>query len=646
MTNLTSQILPTLGAAGFWSYWIIGLASLLEGWWLTSIIVPGTLIVDAGGALARLGHLGVVDLVWFVAIGAILGGEISWHSGKWLGGRVRMPTSRAFLKAQDLTRRRGGIALVIGRFFGPVAGFVPLAAALAGMERRRFVWWNIASGLIYGAGHVAIGYLAGDVMARVGPYLPRLALPLALLAALIVLTWIVTWHVRRGLPALRAGVSVLRRRLLIWPPARTFVERHPRTATFLADRLHPERGLLLTASMALVLYLAGVFVDGALDLAFVPGAEALDMRVANLAHAYWTPGGLQLAAWVTQAGHIPVAALVALGAVSGLALWGRRASAIGLAVAVIGNAATVTVLKRAFGRDRPSLAYVLETSNSFPSGHAAISVALYGTLAIILWRENVIGSTTAIVGGVATAAGIGFTRLYLVEHYLSDVLNGWVVGSIWLVIGLALAKGLQRHVTPGQPRRAVATLGLLVCLGGAIWFAMHDVKSPQGRVIVAANVLTDPTTQAGTPALPLDVTDLSGTELPPVSLIVQGIDPAQAATTLEANGWTLVPAPDLWSISAALWSDLIGHQSPAATVPPAFRGATPANATLLSADGDVLLRIWHAGARQDGSPVLVIALAPIENAPSKAVSKARSAALQALAKDGAQVSPTPKAGQQ
>ena len=42
MTNFTSHILPTLEAFGVWSYWIIGLASLLEGWWLTSIIVPGT----------------------------------------------------------------------------------------------------------------------------------------------------------------------------------------------------------------------------------------------------------------------------------------------------------------------------------------------------------------------------------------------------------------------------------------------------------------------------------------------------------------------------------------------------------------------------------------------------------------------------
>lgn len=637
MTSFTSQILPTLDSFGFWSYWIIGLASLLEGWWLTSIIVPGTLVVDAGGALARLGHLGVIDLTWFVAIGAILGGEISWHSGKWLGERVKMPTSAAFLRAQDLTRRRGGMALVIGRFFGPVAGFVPLAAAMAGMERKRFVWWNIASGLVYGAGHVAIGYLAGDIMARVGPYLPRLAMPLALLAALIVVTWIVTWHLKRGLPALRAGASALRKRLLIWAPARTFVERHPRSATFLADRLHPDRGLLLTATVALVLYLAGVFVDGALDLAFVPGAEALDQRFANLAHAYWTPGGLSLATWVTQLGHVLVATLVAVGSVSGLALWGRRASAIGLATAVIGNAATVTVLKLAFGRARPSLAYVLETSNSFPSGHSAISVALYGTLATVLWREKVIGSTTAIVGGVALAAGIGFTRLYLVEHYLSDVLNGWVVGSIWLVIGLALASGLKRHVMPGQPRRALATLGLLLCLGGAAWFAIHDVKPPKEHLVATQAILTDPASQAGTPALPLDVTDLSGAVLPPVSLVVSGIDVAQAATAMEDIGWTSVPDPDLWSISAALWSDLIGHQSAAATAPPAFRGSSPAGATLLSSDGRVLLRAWSAGALQDGSTVLAIALDPIEDTPTQYISTIRTAAEQALVAGGAQV---------
>ncbi|WP_417261390.1 hypothetical protein [Celeribacter sp.] len=68
-------------------------------------------------------------------------------------------------------------------------------------------------------------------------------------------------------------------RLLIWPPARTFVERHPRSAPLLADRLHPERGFLLTASVA------------------------LDQRIANLAHTFWTPSGLARDTWITQIDH-------------------------------------------------------------------------------------------------------------------------------------------------------------------------------------------------------------------------------------------------------------------------------------------------------------------------------------------------------
>ncbi|KAA8607718.1 hypothetical protein AL036_09530 [Salipiger aestuarii] len=484
MHGLTSQILPTLDAFGFWSYWIVGLASLLEDWWLTSVIVPGTLVVDAGGALVRLGHMDFIDLCWFVGIGAILGGEIGWHSGRWLGTRVTLPRSGAFLRAQELIRRRGGMALVLGRFLGPVAGFVPLAAALAGMERGRFLRWNIASGVVYALSHVAMGYVAGDVLARISPWLPSLLLPLGLLAALAALTWIVTHHLRRGWPVLSGWAAAVRGRLATWPP----VLRHPRLAAFVAARLAPGKALLTTAAVVLVLYLAGVFVDGALDLAFVPGTALLDQRFANLMHMLWTPGGLSLAAWATQAGLVPVAALVALGAVLGLALWGRRASAIGLAVAVLGNAATVTVLKLAFGRARPPLAYILESSNSFPSGHAAISVALYGTLAAMLWREKVIGPTVAVTFGVAMAAGIGFTRLFLIEHYLSDVLNGWVIGSIWLVIGTAFAATRPKR---GSARPMVAGLVTAACLAGALGFAIHDHPAAAPRPPVPPVTIAD-----------------------------------------------------------------------------------------------------------------------------------------------------------
>ncbi len=645
MSSLTSQILPTLDAFGFWSYWIIGLSSLLEGWWLTSVIVPGTLVVDAGGALVRLGHMDFIDLAWFVGIGAILGGELSWHSGRWLGERVRLPQSAAFRRAQELIRSRGGLALVIGRFFGPVAGFVPLAAALAGMERKRFHAWNIASGIAYALGHVTIGYAAGDIMARLGPYLPRLLLPLALVAVLALVTWAVTHHLRRGLPALRVWGRAIRGRLETWPPLLRFTARHPRAAKVIARRLDPERGLLTTAVTALLLYLCAVFIDGAFDLAFVPGTDALDQRIANLAHAFWTPGGLSLAAWVTQAGHVPVAALVALGAVLGLAFWGRRAAALGLATAVAGNALTVTLLKLAFGRARPSLAYFLESSNSFPSGHAAISVALYGTLAMMLWREKLIGPTLAITAGVTMAAALGLTRIYLVEHFLSDVLNGWVVGAIWMVIGFAVSEMARRRSRdPGRRRPALSLSATCACCAAALVIAIQDNPTVAPRVPSTVTVfdnLPDAITGDG---FPLDVVTLSGETLPPVSVVSTGLSVGEIVGRLAKGGWTEAARPDVLSGIAALRQDITDHPQDRAMVLPAFLDARPATTTLHSPAQDAVLRLWGVGHERTGAPVVGWALDAAEGAAAAALLPAEAAALSLVGAQGSRTLATEARG--
>lgn len=620
MHDLLSHLLPTLDSFGIWSYWIIGLFSFLEGWWVSGAIAPGTLVVDAGGALVRLGHLDFFDLVWFVAIGAILGGEASWHSGKWLGGRIRMPQNKRFLRAQDLVRRRGPFAVVLGRFLGPIAGLAALAAALSGMSRRQFVIWNIVSSFLYALTHVMIGYAAGEFLARLSPYLPRLALPLGLLAAVIAITWIITRQIQRGMPALRAGFSALRNRAETWPPAARATARHPRAARFLARRFDPGQGggLLTSAVVVLVAYLTGLLIDGALDLKLVPDTVALDQRTANLAHAYWSPGWLRAAGWFTQAGHAPVATLAALGCILGFAAFGRRAAALGLAVAVVGNAITVTALKLLVGRARPELSYFLETSNSFPSGHAAISVAFYGTLALMLWRERIIGPTTALIAGVGMATSLGLTRIYLVEHYLSDVLNGWVVGGIWLVIGLGLAEGMrQKAAPPPRIRRLAGLCAALICFCGAGWLALYHTKSPAERVAIAATIVPDLSDDTAIAALPTEVVSLDGSRRAPVGLLVAGATASDLGTILTAAGWSEVPPPSLLSVLTAIRSDLEGlHPGPSATAPLAFYRASPAEVTLRDNRLDSLLRVWTIGTTPTGRPLLALAFGPEGNTPT------------------------------
>ena len=613
MHTFLSNLLPTLDSLGVWSYWIIGLFSFLEGWWVTGVIAPGTLVVDAGGALVRLGHLDFFDLVWFVAIGAIIGGEVSWHSGQWLGNRVRLPQGKTFQRAQDLVRRRGPVAVVIGRFLGPVAGLAALAAALSGMKRRQFVIWNIVSGFIYALAHVAMGYIAGDILARITPYLPRIVLPLGLLAAIIAVTWVVTRQIRRGWPILAGTLEVTAQRLASWPPARTLAARHPRTAALIGSRVHLRdgSGLMMTAIIALVIYLTGVFIDNALDLTFVPETAALDHRVANLAHAYWTDAGLHIAGWLTQLGHVPVATTVAAGAVAALALWGRRAAAIGLAVFVVGDAVTVTLLKLAFGRARPDLGYFLESSHSFPSGHAGISVALYSCLFVLLGRERFIGPTFALVAGTGVAATIGLTRIYLIEHYLSDVLNGWVIGAIWLVIGFAIAETLRTRRFPTRaPIRAAAAGVLVLALAGAGWFAVAKQPALRQAQTAPASVISDVSATVTAEGYPLAVMTLTGEELPPVTLIIEGDAPQALADRLTAAGWTAVPAPGMTSILAALRQEVADKTSADATVAPAFRDAMPAVVTLRAPSGNSVLRLWPAGQTPAGAPIVAGALAP------------------------------------
>ena len=89
-------------------------------------------------------------------------------------------------------------------------------------------------------------------------------------------------------------------------------------------------------------------------------------------------------------------------------------------------------LKLAFGRTRPALwpSLVMEGSNSFPSGHAMISMAIALTLVVLLYNSKF--KTLTIIMAILYVITIGFTRLYLGVHYPSDVVGGWMVSILWV----------------------------------------------------------------------------------------------------------------------------------------------------------------------------------------------------------------------
>ncbi len=150
---------------------------------------------------------------------------------------------------------------------------------------------------------------------------------------------------------------------------------------------------------------------------------------------------------LTSLGSVSVLLLVVLAVAGFLALarlWRHVALVLG---ASIGGLLLLGLLKRGFDRPRPTVVpqLMVETTASFPSGHAMMSSVIYLTLGTLVaqlcprWRERVYVMTVA---GVLTVL-VGLTRLYLGVHYPTDVLAGWSVGLAWALASGLAARGLR-----------------------------------------------------------------------------------------------------------------------------------------------------------------------------------------------------------
>lgn len=121
--------------------------------------------------------------------------------------------------------------------------------------------------------------------------------------------------------------------------------------------------------------------------------------------------------------------------------------AVQLLITICGSTTTTFVIKYISSRERPSEAFYFESSPSFPSGHAALSMALYGFLIYLLLRHPHRHGRIFLITLLASAIIlIGFSRVYLGVHYPSDVMVGYVIGFMWILISLSLSKSKIWHL--------------------------------------------------------------------------------------------------------------------------------------------------------------------------------------------------------
>ena len=104
-------------------------------------------------------------------------------------------------------------------------------------------------------------------------------------------------------------------------------------------------------------------------------------------------------------------------------------------------------LKNLFGRTRPDNQLLEAAENfSFPSGHALMAVTFYGLLAYIVWHsvKNQKLKWTLIILLILWIIIVGVSRIYLRRHYYSDVMAGFAMGFLWLVVSLKVIRQIEK----------------------------------------------------------------------------------------------------------------------------------------------------------------------------------------------------------
>ncbi len=202
MSNLIQGILNVNAVL---AYLLVGVLVFAEDALFLGFVIPGETAAVIGGVIASRGNASVFLMATIVVVAAILGDSVGYEIGKRFGPRLL--ESKALRKrrgkldrAQNFLRRRGGVAVFLGRFVAFFRALMPALAGISRMPYHRFVGWNAAGGLVWGIAFVGLGYFAGNSYQAIAKTVGR---DVAAVAAIALVLALIGWQIGRNARARR-----------------------------------------------------------------------------------------------------------------------------------------------------------------------------------------------------------------------------------------------------------------------------------------------------------------------------------------------------------------------------------------------------------------------------------------------------------
>ena len=212
-----------------------------------------------------------------------------------------------------------------------------------------------------------------------------------------------------------------------------------------------KQAMVLALIVLAILFFALSFADAVMSI------RTIDVRITDFIQTLKSPLLTSIANFVSWFGLMPQAYVMIILAVAALFFTRRRWEAVVLGVSTILTIALnvlVKIMVRYPGPTAPQSPELLKISDyTFPSGHVMFFMVFFGFIAYLIatqmkrsWKK-----TALLLPFGFLLVFVGFFRVYLLAHWTSDVVGGYILGGMMLIVSILIYQYRIQRKGKSQP---------------------------------------------------------------------------------------------------------------------------------------------------------------------------------------------------
>ncbi|MGQ3890927.1 DedA family protein [Legionella sp. CNM-4043-24] len=169
--HIDQHLVSFVSQYGLWAYALLFLIIFCETGLVITPFLPGDSLLFAVGSLAAqtTQPLNIMVLLALLILASILGNQVNYLIGRYIGPRIFRQSDSRFLNRKHLERahrfyeKNGAITIITARFLPIIRTFVPFVAGVSGMRHRQFALYNVLSAFLWIGLLLGCGYFFGSI---------------------------------------------------------------------------------------------------------------------------------------------------------------------------------------------------------------------------------------------------------------------------------------------------------------------------------------------------------------------------------------------------------------------------------------------------------------------------------------------------